>query len=250
MANNRQIVIHYHTSGTTNPKLENVRFGEIVVRHNTDKPELIIKKNENTFATFIDELAISGKIATLKTILEGEIDSLSGAVDTKFKNYYTSAQTDTKIATAKSDAITSGAGYTDAKVEAAASTLNNTITGVDNKVTALTQTVTDNKTAVDNKFKDYYTSAQTDTKIATAKSDAITSGAGYTDAKVSGAVSTLNTAITGLDSRIDALEGLSGKTNSAIQTITISNLSGVSKTYSGTATTIDFAEMVIDCGEF
>ena len=99
MANNRQIVIHYHTSGTTNPQLENVRFGEIGVRHNTNRPELIIKKDENTFATFIDELAISGKIATLKTTLEGEIDSLSGAVDTKFKSYYTKTEADAEFMT-------------------------------------------------------------------------------------------------------------------------------------------------------
>ena len=107
MAQRKHFLINYHTS-TGTPLSGDVKSGEIVVRHGNDNPELMILKDNNEFATFIDRVAIEKLFETFNTNLSGEIDSLSGvvvnhieAVETKFEDYYTSAQTDSKIAEAK-----------------------------------------------------------------------------------------------------------------------------------------------------
>ena len=53
-----------------------------------------------------------------------------------------------------------------------------------------------------------------------------------------------------VSNRVDKLEAISAATNSAVQTIVISGITGVSATKTGTEYTIDFANMVIDAGEF
>ena len=326
MARNKQILIHYHTStGNVETVKSEIRMGEIVVKHATDKPELYIKNDNNEIVTFIDSKAIENKLSVLKTDLEGQIsaaDNSAVSALTDFKTEvantyatktgvtadisaakseaitsaanYTDAQVEaaagelsgeiagvdgrvttlnnsftayqgtvastyaTKtgvtadISAAKSEAITSAANYTDAQVEAAADELSGEITKVDNKVTALTQTVNTLSSDVNNKFNNYYTSAQTDNKIATAKSEAITSAAGYTDAQVAAAEGRVNNSINGLDSRIDTLEGLSATTQSAVQTITVNNSEThqITATKTGTSVAFNFDEMIIDCGEF
>ena len=95
--------------------------------------------------------------------------------------------------------------------------LTETINGVDAKVTALTQTVADNKTAVDNKFKEYYTSAQTDSKIAEAKAEAIGAASAYTDGEVTKVQTALTETINGVDAKVDTLIGVdSGRTARSI----------------------------------
>ena len=90
MAKNRQFLINHHTSGLDNMPLSgDVRLGEIIVRHNDTKPEILTLKDNGEFATFIDKGAVSGMIATVETKLEGNID----AVDAKFADYAKSANT-------------------------------------------------------------------------------------------------------------------------------------------------------------
>jgi hypothetical protein len=108
---NRQFLINYHTSGeTTMPLSGDVRLGEIVVRHNDAKPELLILKNNGEFSNFIDKAAIEVLINTAKVDLQGNIDAVAEdlelnyatsadtaaaikAVDDKFASYATSADT-------------------------------------------------------------------------------------------------------------------------------------------------------------
>ena len=53
-----------------------------------------------------------------------------------------------------------------------------------------------------------------------------------------------------LQDRIVTLEGLTDVTNSAIQTLEVSGVTGVDVKVDGTKRTIDFTNMVVDCGEF
>ena len=103
----KQFLINYHTSGAMNPSVENVKLGEIVVKHNNEKPELVTLKNDGTFATFVDEKAIDTKLSVVTGVLTGKIEAvadnvetLSGNVDTKFTHYATSADTETAIGAA------------------------------------------------------------------------------------------------------------------------------------------------------
>ena len=182
MARKLQKLINYHTSGTGMPASGDVALGEIVVRHNNEKPELLIEKTNGTFATFIDSGAVENAIAVAQTTVEGQVSSLSGSVDTKFSNYYTKAEVNNNVATAKSEAVSSAKGYTDGK-----------ITELDSALTA---------------------------------------------------------DITALDGRIDKLESLTATTNSAIQEIKVSGITGVDVVANGTTRTLDFTDMVIDCGDF
>ena len=261
MARNKQILIHYHTStGNVETVKSEIRMGEIVVKHATEKPELYIKNDNNEIVTFIDSKAIENKLSVLKADLEGQITAADGSAVSALtdfkaevaKTYATKEKVAEDIATAKSEAIGAASAYTDAQVEAAADELSGEIAGVDGRVTTLSATVNTLSGAVDTKFKSYYTTGETDSAIATAKSGAITSAAGYTDAKVSGAVSTLNNSINGLDSRVATLEGLSATTKSAVQTITVNNSEThqITATKIGTSVTFNFDEMIIDCGEF
>ena len=155
MARKKQQLINYHTSGVTNmPQVEDVALGELVVRHATDKPELLIKKDNNEFATFIDSTSIDGKLETLKTYIEGQIDSLESASTSDLKafsatvvnTYATSADTESAIATAKSEAVSSGKGYTDGQINAVTSAytkadadLASSIEAVSGSVSALSE---------------------------------------------------------------------------------------------------------------
>ena len=180
----KHILINLHTSGTSMPT--DLRLGEIAVRHADNKPELIIKKNDGTFATFID----SGAVHTIVNKINLDYTSLEGRVDATETNISAlSASVETNYAT---KAVASG--YAD-----------------------------------------------------TAKSEAIEAAKGETTSQVgalSGAVvADMNT----LGGRVDALEEKSSK---AIESITIQNLDGVANTYTGSAVTINFENMIIDCGEF
>ena len=326
----KHFLINYHTS-TSMPLSGDVKSGEIVVRHGVDNPELMILKDNNEFATFVDKAAIEKLFETFNTNLSGEIDSLSGvveahieAVETKFEDYYTLAQTDSKIAEAKAEAIGAASAYTDAQVTSAKNTLNGLITGVNSKVETLigadsgvsVRNIAANEVAkvvanapesfdtlkeiadwigtasgvsaatlvadiealkkangelsesiqgVDSKVGELAESAMTEIAKRALSADVNTlventsaatynaaygAASAYTDAQVTSAKNTLNGLITGVASRVESLESLSAATQSAIQTIEVSGVTGVKVTKSGTSRTIDFSEMLIDCGEF
>ena len=474
MARKKQQLINYHTSGATNmPQVEDVALGEIVVRHATDKPELLIKKDNNEFATFVDSSKVQSMISTSSANLQGQINAINNtlttdyatsastkaaieAVDTKLTgkyatsaatvaaieavntnlttnyadsastvaaieavntnlttNYADSASTvaaieavqgkvdavDTKLDKAVSsltdtinnkissayiykgsctyaelsakekvvgyvynvtdahDNVPAGTNYawdgenwdalagivdltiyaTSANTEAAISavqgnvnTLKNTLTKdyatsaatvaaikvVDDKfagyatsaATVAAIKVVDDKfanyadsastkaaieavdvkfgsyatsadtkaaieavdvkfgsyatsadtkaaiEAVDDKFGGYATSADTESAIATAKSEAVSSGKGYTDGQISAVTSAYTKADADLDARIDKLEAISAHTQSAVQNVVVTNTDAnkitATKTDEDNVVTLNFDNMVIDCGEF
>ena len=82
MARTQQKLINYNTSGATNmPSASDVNFGEIVVRYNNANPQLMIKKVDGTFATFIDSAATMVLINNAQTSLESSIETLSANVE-------------------------------------------------------------------------------------------------------------------------------------------------------------------------
>ena len=314
MARKKQQLINYHTSGVTNmPQVEDVALGEIVVRHATDKPELLIKKDNNEFATFIDSTSISGKLDTLKTYIEGQIDSLESASTSDLKafsatvvnTYATSADTESAIATAKSEAVSSGKGYTDGQISAVTSAytkadadLASSIEAVSGSVSAFSATVvndyatkviasgyamtaeanavasgasyTDAKVeAVEGKIEslsgsvsafsatvvsDYATKVIASGYAMTAEANAVASGKGYTDGQISAVTSAYTKADADLDARIDKLEAISADTQSAVQNVVVDNTDvnkiTATKTDENNVVTLNFDNMVIDCGDF
>ena len=81
----------------------------------------------------------------------------------------------------------------------------------------------------------------------TAKSEAIEAAKTETTTQVKALSAAVVADIEAVEGRVDALEL---KSLNAIESITISNLSGVTGTYTGSAVTIDFKNMIIDCGTF
>ena len=214
MARKLQKLINYHTSGNTSmPAAGDVALGEIVVRHNDQKPELLIKKNDDSFATFIDSVAVENAILDAQTTLEGQISLLSGNVDTKFSNYYTKTEVDDNVADAKDEAIAAANAYTDGEISELDGKLSGQITTVDGRVTTLNNsftafqgTVADTyatKTEVTN--AEGRASAYTDTEIATAKSEVFDSAKTYTDGAISGLNETLTTNIASVESKVNIL---------------------------------------------
>ena len=195
MPRKKQQLINYHTGSLTSMPLSgDVQLGELVVRHATDKPELLIKKDNNEFATFIDSASIAGKLTTLKTYIEGQIDSLESASTSDLKAF--------------------------------SATVVNT----------------------------YATSADTESAIATAKSEAVSSGKGYTDGQISAVTSAYTKADADLDARIDKLEAISAHTQSAVQNVVVANTDAnkitATKTDENNVVILNFNNMIIDCGEF
>ena len=203
----KQFLINYHTNGATNPSVENVKLGEIVVKHNNEKPELVTLKNDGTFATFVDEKAIDTKLSAVTVDLTGKIEvvagaveTLSGNVDTKFTHYATSAHTETAIGAAKDAAIAAASAYTDAQVASAVTVLTKDVEAVADDVEALSG-------AVDTKFADYATSADTETAIGAAKDAAIAAASAYTDSQIASAVTDLKKDAELAANGVEALSG-------------------------------------------
>ena len=262
---NRQFLINYHTSGAENMPLSgDVKLGEIIVRHNDQKPELLLLKDNGSFAKFIDSVAINTLIDSAKTNLEGQIDAVVSnleqnyatsantvaaieSVDAKFANYATSAATvaaiesvDDKFANYANSAAT----------VAAIKVVQDGVDAVDKKLVegyaTSASTVAAIKT-VDNKFANYATSAATVAAIESVDAKF----ANYaTSADTAAAIKVVQDGVDAIDLRVDKLEALSATTSSAVQSIEISGITGVSAIKVGTKYTIDFTNMVIDGGSF
>lgn len=217
MARNQKL-INYHTGKKTEmPIGSNVDFGEIVVRHNAESPELLIKIGDDSFGVFqasgavktaIDK-AVSDAKSTLATDisnLESKVDKFSGATVAEFTSLKTYADdtfaTKTALQTAQTNitnAYTKAVG--DAKVEIynsattfatnavtdATSTLSQDIQTVDGRVTELSGVVESISTNIG---ENYVTTGVLNTKvtelkteISTAKKEATDASSAYTDTK-------------------------------------------------------------------
>lgn len=247
MARKNQKLINYHTGKKTEmPSGSSVDFGEIVVRHNAETPELLIKIGEDSFGVFqasgavqtAINTAVSAAQSTLNTSISNLEKSLSGHV-ADFEQFQTDVQ-DT-YATKEELEATSGSiitAYTTA-IGSLASDLNE-LSGV---VSSITENYVTNSTL--------NTTVETlEGKISSAKTEAIGKASGYTDTqiaaakeysdgKLSAATDSLKQTIKTLDEKVDTL---SGNVETAIDNLestlteTINNKVAVAYRYQGTVT--------------
>lgn len=138
MARKKQKLINYNTSGkTSTPSINDVEHGEIVVRWNTEEPQLLIKIDSGTtetFATFSDKNAVSGMIINAITAVTGNIEGL----ETSVRNL--SSSTETFINTTVPNTY-----ITSANAVNAIDVLNEDVTGRFNALDETFQTIEDAK---------------------------------------------------------------------------------------------------------
>jgi hypothetical protein len=251
------------------PNAADVHLGEIVVRHNDERPELLIELNNGQFATFIASGAISTALETLEKDVEGQIDSLEAQIlsantsNSEFEKYVketyaTSADTVAAIEAAKK----ASSAYTDAvKVEvynsattfatAAVSAANKTLTDKIDAVDAKADKNASAITVVDEYVKETYaTSANTVAAIEAAReassayTDAVkvevyNSATTFATAAVSAANKTLTDKIDGVAADVTTL---SGNVHNTIETLesdlteTINNKVATAYRYQGSCT--------------
>ena len=187
----RQKLIHLHSGELKADKALDPSLlakGEIAVRHAKEEPELYIRKEDDTLATFVDEVAVDNKIDVAKVYLEGLVDAHTTAVTETLKGYATTGSVKTV-----SDDLAA-------------------------HVTANTQEFIEVRE-----------------EIASASGATLSDAKEYTDEKVNAHA----TAVT------ETLKGY-------IKTIEVTNISGVtvSNVNSTNKVTVDFEELIIDCGTF
>ena len=82
MADNRQRLVHLHTSDVKIPAQGLLNLGEIAVQHNDVEAALYIEKTNGEIAKFIDVTAVEAKIEVEKLRAEGAEEALSDRIDT------------------------------------------------------------------------------------------------------------------------------------------------------------------------
>ena len=143
MARKTQSILNYRTPSVDSMPLSgDVQHGEIVVRYATSKPELLIKKENQEFATFVDKEAVKTLIDASLETSAGSLKSFSAAV---VSTYATSADTVAAINQASSaiqTTINNLSGDVVTYVEGVSGNIHTAIKDVDKKVA-------DNKSAID-----------------------------------------------------------------------------------------------------
>ena len=233
MARKNQKLINYHTSSkTAMPSGSSVDFGEIVVRHNAETPELLIKIGDDSFGVF----QASGAVQTA-------IDSVSSATKTLVSDV--SAATVATYATKEELKSTSGSIIT------AYTTAIGNLTSDLNELSGVVSSITEN----------YVTNSTLNTtvetlegKISSAKTEAIGEASGYTDAQIAAAKEYSDGK---LSAATETLKGsittLSGNVETAIQNLetglteTINNKVATAYRYKGSCT---YAELTGKKAEF
>ena len=218
MARKNQRLINYHTSGkTTMPNGSDVHYGEIVVRHNEEVPELLIKVGEESFGVFqasgAVKTAIDSAVSTAKSELNREIStleqSLSGHVADfeKFQEdventYATKTELGTAennittaytkmVGDAKAEVYTSATTFATNAVTAAKGELNGAIADVASDLEVLSGVVKSVTTNIGDNYvsNDALDSAleQVGSDIDSAKASVFASGKTYTDEQIAAA---------------------------------------------------------------
>lgn len=260
MARKAQKLINYHTTGTTMPAFNDVNHGEIVVRHNETKPELLIKVGDDSFATFIASGAVHTAITNATSTVNNRVTNLSGAtkniteaLDTKITNVQNSVTATTgAVQTAIDAAFDSAKTYTDtevaevnavvtahtqdiAAIKSSTDNLNTTVTGLTSKVTTISSSTIQIRTDL--------TTAQGAADAAQADVDALS---GVTEAFSASVVTQLNgkvatstfTSTTGtLNTNINRVSGWVVANEAVLDTQTgrINTLSGTVATLTGSS---------------
>ena len=274
----KHFLINPHTSSVDSMPT-NLQLGEIAVRHANENPELIIKKNDGTFATFVDKSVISALDTNLSGQIEavaGDVAELSGATKAGLEARYTKDEADAAfdVKGAAASALTEAKTHADNKVASAVSEVNasieavagdvaelggkiDTIIGVDSGMTTrqivvdelAKQLIAEGAQESLNELKEIADWIQQHPKDAAEMNSNITS--------LSAATGTL---LTNIETVAGDVAELSGATvtlaNSAVTSIEIKGTEDAQSKQTVTATIVnnkakfDFTNMVIDCGTF
>ena len=133
---NLQKLINYHTSSRdAQPSGSNVHYGEIVVRHNESKPELLIKVGEDKFATFVDKNAVETQVKNSADAFDLKINGVSASVKSDFA---------TKVS------LETASGNIETTITSLKNSLEDADTVISGAVKAVSATVIANKEAYDN----------------------------------------------------------------------------------------------------
>ena len=258
MARKNQKLINYHTSSkTTMPSGSSVDYGEIVVRHNAETPELLIKIGEDSFGVFqasgAVKSAIDSAVSTAKSELNTDISnlekSLSGhvadfntfkgdvektyATKEELKSASGSIISDytTAIGAAKKEVYDSATTFASSAVTVAKGELNSAINAVANNVETLSGAVSSITTNIG---ENYVTTGTLNTtvetlkgQISSAKTEAIGEASAYTDTQFAAAKEhsdgKLSAATESLKQTINTVDEkvdtLSGNVETAIQNL-------------------------------
>ena len=243
MARKNQRLINFHTSGLTSmPQASDVYYGEIVVRHNEQQPELLIKVNESEFGVIPGSGAVASAISVaVKNVtdyIDGEVSTLEGSI-TDLQEAVSGISTDIGENYVSNEAFKQAQGElfnsattvasedATAKVNAAKDELNNSITAatntlqnsidaVDEKADANAQALADYKVEVSDTYetKDNVVTAIEDAKdsvyasaTTAAAADATTKANAAKNEAINAAAVSANTLlgmIDGVDDKVDA----------------------------------------------
>lgn len=226
MARNNQRLINYHTTGLTYPEAVEVQNGEIVVRNNETRPEILIKKNETAFATFIDSAATETMISNASTALTETINAVSAAAKSYVESSIATLDGDLQgQIDSINDAIGLGEEATGETLvdrietlETATGALNTSIEGLDGKIDG-----------VEAKFAEYASSSDTHNAIQAAIAAAAADAEDKDDAVFASAVTYVG----------NEIKELSGVTSGAIESLKeeINSKIGTAYVYKGTVNT-------------
>ena len=287
MTRTKQRLINYHTGKKdAMPKLNEVDYGEIVVRHNEETPELLIKVSESSFGVFqasgAVQTAINTAVSTAKSELnsdisdlQSDVNSLSSATKTLIDEvsaatkatYATKTELEATsgsiitaytnaIAAAKDNVYSSATSFTTKEVN----TLSTTISDVKSDLNELSGVVKSISTDIGN---NYVTTGKLETtvttlegKISDAKDEVYSSANTYTDTQIAAAKESIKQTTDTISSHLRKLSAstvnIETTANSAIQNASIvdSATCKVSVSKVNTELKFDFRNIVIDCGEF
>ena len=244
MARKNQRLINFHTSGLTSmPQASDVHYGEIVVRHNEQQPELLIKVNESEFGVipgsgavasaisvavkdvtdYIDEevSTIEGNIADLQEAVSGistdigenyvSNKAFEKAQEELFNSATTVASEDAtaKVNTAKEELNNS--------ITAATNTLQNSIEAVDEKADANAQALADYKTEVSDTYE---TKANVVTAINSVYASATTAAADDAQAKANTAkTDAINAAAVSANTLLGLIDSVDDKVDADVKAL-------------------------------
>lgn len=262
MARKNQRLINYHTSGkTVMPNGSDVHYGEIVVRHNEEAPELLIKVGEESFGVFqasgAVKTAIDSAVSTAKSELNGEISALEQSLSEHVadfaafqedveKTYATKTELETAetnittaytkmVGDAKTDVYASATSFATKEVNAAKGELNGAIADVASDLEVLSGVVKSVTTDIDSNYvsNDALESAleQVGSNLNQAKADVFASGKTYTDGQIAAAKKYADDQITVSEGKTNGLiEGVASDLDNLEKTVN-ANAEAAAKTY-------------------
>ena len=266
MSRTKQKLINYNTSGkTTQPLTTDVDFGEIVVRHNYEQPELLIKVDElgtEKFVAFGDKVWVNQQIATatgnLETSINQTIANVSGAVNNISGYIITYVDQRDAALQGQIDSTNRELGYVSSSTVALSGVVESfsgvvyrdyaTKKYVDDKIDTVETSISNLQTTVndfsgatydafDAIYEDYATSANVHTTI-----DGLNTQVGY----LSGATSALSAVVASFSAATEntfvdksTYSGYTASTNTSITNLqtNLNNLSGVTSALSANVIT-------------